>query len=636
MNLSSLFALKPAVTSSHRRNQIIALMSCTGVALLLTSCTAPIGASRSTSRVVFEKLSASALNDRLSDTTLDIVHRYDLEAQFKRDPDATLKALHTKAGTDDRRDVLYALAELNYQRGARLQRSVKPGQPKLAPDYFLSSAIYAWLFLFGTGAEPPPSPFDERFRIASNIYNRAVARGFAAGPLTNSVVRPLSGPRALAPGPVAIHYEPPAAREELLGGEEFLPADEFLVRGLSVRNRQSGLGAPLIAVSRPLHAGSGSQRCVAATLLLRVTGDVQSWSRGELTTALELYYDTDASTVPIGDKMIPLEIDLTAPLAYRLNDSKVWELDLAQFFSSEQRIKTDLYATRPYQPGRIPVIFVHGTFSSPVWWAEMLNTLNADPQLRERFQFWYFIYNSGNPVAYSAANFRAAITAKVQQLDPARTDPALQQMVIVGHSQGGLLAKLTAVDTGQKLWQAISAKDFETLPIPAQEREALRRCIFLQPLPEVKRLVFISTPHQGSYRNSQFLQSFLRRFMTLPSDVVRGAGALMSVLEPPKGAEEFQWQVPTSLDGMSVGNKTVQALAAIPVVPGVKSHSIIAIRGDGPPEQGDDGVVKYSSAHVSYAESEYIVRSNHSCQSKPPTIEEVRRILFEHLASQKN
>jgi hypothetical protein len=35
--------------------------------------------------------------------------------------------------------------------------------------------------------------------------------------------------------------------------------------------------------------------------------------------------------------------------------------------------------------------------------------------------------------------------------------------------------------------------------------------------------------------------------------------------------------------------------------------------------------VKYTGAHVDYAESEFIVRSGHSCQGNPLTIEEVRR-----------
>jgi len=77
---------------------------------------------------------------------------------------------------------------------------------------------------------------------------------------------------------------------------------------------------------------------------------------------------------------------------------------------------------------------------------------------------------------------------------------------------------------------------------------------------------------------------------------------------------------------------TLQALAELPVAPGIKAHSIIAGKGDGEPSEGSDGVVKYGSAHVEPVESEFVVRCRHSCQDRPAVIEEVRRILLEHLA----
>jgi hypothetical protein len=46
------------------------------------------------------------------------------------------------------------------------------------------------------------------------------------------------------------------------------------------------------------------------------------------------------------------------------------------------------------------------------------------------------------------------------------------------------------------------------------------------------------------------------------------------------------------------------------------------------------GVVRYSSALIDGVASELIVRSSHSAQAVPETIEEVRRILYEHLEQQ--
>jgi len=94
---------------------------------------------------------------------------------------------------------------------------------------------------------------------------------------------------------------------------------------------------------------------------------------------------------------------------------------------------------------------------------------------------------------------------------------------------------------------------------------------------------------------------------------------------------ELRSGVPNSLHSMSPNNKVQLTLADIPTDSSVICNSIIAVKGDGNPETGNDGIVKYQSAHVSYSESEFIVRASHSCQSDPATIEEVRRILLKHL-----
>ena len=76
--------------------------------------------------------------------------------------------------------------------------------------------------------------------------------------------------------------------------------------------------------------------------------------------------------------------------------------------------------------------------------------------------------------------------------------------------------------------------------------------------------------------------------------------------------------------------RSSEALAAMPIAPGVHAHSIIPVKGTGPVEDGNDGVVEYRSAHIDGVESELVVRSGHSTQGTPETIEEVRRILYLH------
>ena len=219
----------------------------------------------------------------------------------------------------------------------------------------------------------------------------------------------------------------------------------------------------------------------------------------------------------------------------------------------------------------------------------------------------------------------------VKFLDPDDRDEALRRMVVIGHSQGGLLAKLTATDTGDKLWRLVSETNIDELQVDVPTRELLRSNFFFKPLPCVSRVVFIATPHRGSYRNTRFVQRVLNSFISIPREMADDFAGVMKLKDTVRLPASVRNGVPSSLAGMSTDNPFILTLADIPVAPGIKCNSIIAIQGDDQPPKGNDGVVEYTSAHVDYAESEFIVRSGHSCQGNPLTIEEVRRILLENL-----
>ncbi len=606
------------------------LNGCLAVALLgLAGCVTPIGADRVSPRQAYQNLHENALNSgRYSADTLRVLNRYGLVEAFKKNPDATLGILQTIACTDDRRDLVYALSELNYFNADCQSRSVKPGVPKRARDSYFASAIYAYLYLLGESKDARPNPFDLRIRTAGDLYNRGLALGLMVN--TNAIVELAGGPRQTPPGVVDVRFTQPGFPWNLDLIRRFYSADEFVVRGLSARNRDSGLGAPLIAVTDRFGKFKESAS-VPATVFLRVSGDVRDWSAGKLTATLELYSAFDTAQVEVNGRQVPLQTDTTAPIALELNNSPIWSLGVAQFFSAELQNKTGIRRMEPYTPGQIPVVFVHGTASSPVWWAEMWNTLNADPVLRKHYQFWMFNYASGKPITISAGILRNDLMDQVKMLDPDDKDPALRHMVIIGHSQGGLLAKLTATDTGDKLWRLVSKTNIDDLNIDEETRGLLRSNFFFKPLPCVSRVVFIATPHRGSYQNTRLVQKILNWFIELPSDIREASANLMKLNGTLNLPPSLRKGVPSSLNGMATDNPFMLTLADIPVAPGIKCNSIIAIKGNDQPPNGADGVVKYTSAHVDYAESEFIVRSGHSCQMNPLTIEEVRRILLENL-----
>jgi hypothetical protein len=204
-------------------------------------------------------------------------------------------------------------------------------------------------------------------------------------------------------------------------------------------------------------------------------------------------------------------------------------------------------------------------------------------------------------------------------------------MVVIGHSQGGLLTKLTAVDTGTRLWDHWTKKSFDEVKFPPETRDLLRQSMFFTPLPFVGRVIFISTPHRGAMMAAGRLGAFAASLVRMPVTILGQFATVAATL----GDEDARIAAllrrpPTAIDNMSARQPFIEITSTIPVAPNIPSHSIIPVNGTGPYENGNDGVVAYQSAHVDWVASEKVVRWNHSCQGTPEAIEEVRRILYLH------
>ena len=599
--------------------------------MLCGGCVTPVGVTRVSPEAAYHASTANPISEgELSNSARAVLHRYYLAESFALDPVGAIRTLQETAILDDRRDLVFALAEMSYLLGVRLRSSSSWADLDRAPDAFLLSAVYAYFYLLGEGKEPPPTAYDNRFREACDLYNRALARAF---PLDDGGIMTVAGgERTLPLGTLTLTVKTGRLSWRLDEFDKFLPADAFAVHGFSVRNRTPGLGLPLIGVTKEA-TDSPNGGALPVTAFLRIEGGIKEFGSGRDSATLELYSAYDDTEVKVNGRSVPLETDSTAPLAYRLNDPELWSFGLKKFFSGG-RIDSPLLLIQPYERGKIPVVFVHGTASSPVWWAEMLNTLRADPAIRKRFQFWFYQYNSSKLILMSGATLRETLTDMVQRLDPQGKDPALRQMVVVGHSQGGLLTKLSVVAPGERLWTNISDTALDDFDVDDEIKEMARRMFFFQPLPFVTRVVFISTPHRGSFLAKEWVRKLLKRVMTIPLDVLTLNPELYSGLVDQFRVPATMRQMTTSIDSMSAENPNLQLLATLPLAPGVTGHSIIAVLPGMAVESGNDGVVAYRSAHLDGMASEFIVRADHSCQGHPFTIEAVRRILHEHIGNE--
>jgi pimeloyl-ACP methyl ester carboxylesterase len=605
------------------RSARYAAMVMLGVAL--AACAGPVGTNRTDPKTVLHDLARSATTTgEPSWQTRNVLLEQGLFEEFDERPEEVLGALHkTMVTTGGDPDLLFALAELSFLHGQAAGKA----------DYRLAAAIYAYAFLFPEGSGSAPGRFDPRLRIAADLYNWALMAAFASE--DGSEVVPRGGTFELPFGKIEVGFDPASLRAGNRELFRFIPIGELEVYGLAMRYRWPGLGAPLAASSRLVDASKPGRDLVAPrmqvplTALLRISEARRALVQGEpLAGRLELHLAWDAESVTIAGEEVPLEGEPSAAIALTFTGAPIMEVEMFGFLgrlSGLLRERPPLVSTTPYRPGLIPVVFVHGTASSVVRWAEMFNRLQADPEIRKRYQFWFYQYDSGNPIAMSALGLRDALTAAIARLDPEGKDPALRRMVLIGHSQGGLLVKMQTISSGDRIWNAATKTPLDEMQLSDRSRDLLRRGLFVEPVPQVARVVFICTPHRGSFvAGRNFIANVTRKLVSLPFNI---AGIAADIARNPGMATVV---IPSAVDNMSPRHHFIRALQEIPVSSSVAVNSIIAVEGDGPVEDGDDGVVKYSSAHITPVESELVVKSNHSTQGNPHTIEEVRRILRLH------
>ncbi|HTK74860.1 MAG TPA: hypothetical protein VL371_06340 [Gemmataceae bacterium] len=347
---------------------------------------------------------------------------------------------------------------------------------------------------------------------------------------------------------------------------------------------------------------------------------------------LILHDPFEESTATFGDRCLRLATDRSTPFAVQLAWSNLKKAARSRPFRPQRYSEeSGVNLIRPYQPGRIPVVFVHGLNSSPIHWKNTVNELSNDPLLNKRFQFWLYLYPTGAPIPASAARLRRDLREALAILDPSGQDAALGDMVLVSHSIGGVISKMATQDSGTALWDALFNRPPDELRLSPESRRALVDALFLRPEPYVRRLVFVATPHYGTpitYRLLAQLYGFLSREVDEVNramrEVVRENGR--GVLAPRVQVRRFY-----GVGGLRPTDQVLMAESALPIDPSVPYHSIIPQLSIGPWLLPTDGVVPYWSSHIEGADSELIFRGFHTTQDEPPSTAEIRRILLEHV-----
>ena len=289
-----------------------------------------------------------------------------------------------------------------------------------------------------------------------------------------------------------------------------------------------------------------------------------------------------------------------------------------------------LYMVQPWDPDRIPVLMVHGVWSSPMTWMEMFNELQSDPVLRDHYQFWFYMYPTGEPLTFALADLRDDLDELQRRCDPHQRNKKLDQMVLVGHSMGGLLSYLMTVDSDDTLWNSVSQIPAGDLEADAGTKDEIQRVFFFESDPSVDRIVTIASPFRGSRLSNRFTQWLGRTIVSLPTTTLNVTKLITGLNSRQNWANVFAPS--TSLDSLAERSAVLNLVGHTTAHDSVVHHNIVGVSRGKSLKWWTDGVVTYRSAHRDDADSEIAISASHSqVHRDPKAIDEVRRVLKEHL-----
>jgi pimeloyl-ACP methyl ester carboxylesterase len=625
------------------------------VSILISGC--------SSNKVTLRPIPKDPLGDQLqltsywgprpSQRTEQLLRIHNLTYESKSDPRpiiSQLQALNARYPTAER---IYAMAELAYLGGKTAE---KYGEKDIALDLYGAAVLDVYEYLFDDRYSATRNPYDPQYRSACDIYNGALEAALRISNAGKVLLPDAAKTIHTASGDWDLACKLQSTRWRPCDFARFEFCSDYEVTGLKNQYAMHGLGVPLIAVRQSYQGEPIAAKYYPPGLSFPVTaflrpapaeGARPSGEVPQQKAVLELYDPLSVSETRVGRRLVPLESDYSTPLAYFLSKPELNTLDSVGLLRPETLLEMTrlnhpdpimgLYMVQPYEPGKIPVLLVHGLWSSPMTWMEMFNDLRSLPVIRDHYQFWFYLYPTAQPFWLSAAQLRRDLAAVRQELDPQHQEPALDQMVLIGHSMGGLVSELQTFDSGDDYWRLVSKVPLDELKADAEVREKLRQTFYFRPNPSIRRVVTLGTPHRGSDFSNQTTQWLLSKLISLPQMLVQSQKRLFRD-NPQAFVDHSLAKVSTSIDSLAPGSPIFSVMLGSRHPCWIRYHNIV---GDMPGQWWlpsflsfeTDGVVTKASAHLENVASEIVVPANHSTiLAHPAAVLEVRRILLEHLA----
>ena len=189
--------------------------------------------------------------------------------------------------------------------------------------------------------------------------------------------------------------------------------------GCGIGSGTCGLGVPVIGTRcvDPVHPTETDEQFfprrlrIAATVLAAPGGGLAGGAYRLSSLGLVFHDPFRVGSTWAGGRALPLAADRTTHLALQASQDRLPAQAIRGVIATEfgPEIEPGLYMLRPYAPGKIPLVFVHGLAATPVAFLQAINEFQNDPALSARYQFWVFLYPTGRTIVLSALRLRDGV-----------------------------------------------------------------------------------------------------------------------------------------------------------------------------------------------------------------------------------
>jgi len=592
------------------------------LSILLPSCTQDPYFEKAPTYIAYKDAPASILNrGYISGTSMRTL--------------AKMRFHHIKVPTTREQRIAYA------EREIFRAKNILDISKKSAASHYLKAAETLWPVVKNTQYPREKAYWGEKKRllIAHQLYTHAVgqaARHIASSHLTSPNQKSVT----LDGVTLTINTQSPHTIHPSFF-DHINPVDTYIYRNVGPHHYKTyGLGAAANG-----HRNRTASRVKANPLMppygmdipINVIIDYPKPGHPRLTLTNLL----KTNTTQITGNTRPLSGDYSATIA-ALMDSQSSFLGLMIAMNPKKyQEDTGLFAIGPFDPDKIPVIFIHGLISQPSTWTQASNYLLQDKTIRENYQFYYYFYPTGVTPVLTGSNLRKTLLAFYKS-HHASSNSNLNHTVLIGHSMGGLLSSIQSRKFDNKLLNKLfksPGNKQEASSNKSNKDDMLKKyaVLFNPPaLRPIERTVFICTPHLGSEIANGWIGAIGSSLIKIPKSMMTlQLGASLNSLTDFGRTLLTQNGPPNSVNRLKPNNPSLKLLAKQPFNERVTYHSIIGDRGKGDTPNSSDGVVPYWSSHIKGAASEKIVPTNHESLNNEETHKEIKRILYLHLKKVK-